>query len=417
MKKYVMITPTIANMGGAQMYVYNKITSYKDKGWRVNVFAGQGGNVLIKPLESNSIIVNEINFANYHFSLSIQVSIIDKISSIILDHDYDEIIIESTSISNSTWAESIAKNVGAKHIIFLLQEHNIVENKGLLDFFKFKYDRRELAGIKVNTLKELFKDVLILNDSDSYRLNASCNNVVLDVPSPYIARLNKSQYDYIVGILSRLDKPFVQPCITDLISYFHKYSNKQFLLLAMGDAPLMSMDIVIIKRIVAKAPNVTLMLTGYLFPVPSKLLESCDVCVASAGSVRVCAYAGVPTIAYDGNDFKPIGIFGRTTEESLFRKEGSCIPMLENLLDDILINKLYKKQSPDYSKAKPYFHLHDDFLNRSKQCYDYFDTFSLSKETRIEKYVSMVFSIIGIQTYLKLRNYRFWKWIKRIICR
>ena len=62
MKKYIIITPTINNMGGAQMYVRNKVLYCREEGWETLVIAGQGDNILIPELMEFKNSFYELNF-------------------------------------------------------------------------------------------------------------------------------------------------------------------------------------------------------------------------------------------------------------------------------------------------------------------------------------------------------------------
>ena len=104
-----------------------------------------------------------------------------------------------------------------------------------------------------------------------------------------------------------MDKPYVIHAVKDFCNYASSYPEKSFLYIWIGDAPAGSLAPEKIKSMVDVLPNVEFLKTGYMLPVPYKLLEFCDVFISSAGSCWPCERSGVPTISYDGNDFKPIG--------------------------------------------------------------------------------------------------------------
>ena len=57
MKRYIFIIPSICNIGGAQLYLVNKMHYLKEKGWDVNVIYARKDIILIKELtqfEANS---------------------------------------------------------------------------------------------------------------------------------------------------------------------------------------------------------------------------------------------------------------------------------------------------------------------------------------------------------------------------
>lgn len=414
MKKYIIITPTINNMGGAQMYVRNKVLYCRENGWEALVIAGQGGNVIIPELNVYRNTFYELNFPSYFYSNRLKERIINEMISLARITDKDEVIVESTGISNSTWAELLSSKIGAKHFCFLLQERNEVDNKGLQKFMRFKFERHEMAGIKENSLSEMFRPFFSIEESSSYRLSPSCTNVVENVDSPLANELDEKKYDYIIGLISRLDKPFVKSAVADFCSFTKKHPVIKFLFLVIGDAPSNTGITQELKKQIKQYNNIDLIVTGYLYPIPLCLIRKFDVCLASAGSSLVGERSGVPTISFDGNDLKPMGIIGKTTNALLFRDPGLPIPMLDDLLNDILIAKKFKKEEPSFSFLKPDFRSHFDFIRASEIKKEYFDVNTIKLEMRDEKVVSAVLAVIGAERYGRWRDYRFSKWVKRI---
>lgn len=403
MKKYVFLAPNIANMGGAQMYIRNKVLYLKDKGWETDVITEWDGVPAIEELKQFKIKVPEIAFDIYCYSRRRRKKVVSHLSQLIKNKDYEEIVIESTCIQECTWAEEVAKEIGAKNFCFLLQEDNYVTNSGMQQFFSFKHKRRELVGIADTSLSDMFASFQPLAKEDSYRLPAYCNNVEADVEHSLIKIVENSNEDIVVGTLSRLDKPFVMPAIKEFCVYANKHKEKKFLYLLMGGAPEGSSIPNDIQAYVSSyAKNVELVMVGYLYPVPTRLLELCDVLFTSAGSCWACMRSGVPTISIDGNDFSPIGILGRTTQNTLFR--GDSEPRLDfsTLMDEILVKRKYIKEEPNYKSGLPDFQSHMDFLASSSQDKVYFDMDSLKVEGRSDRILKWALAIIGPKMYQRL---------------
>lgn len=395
------MTPSIVNMGGAQMYVRNKVLWLLENGWSVDIVSAHEGPIVLQQLKSFNVVIPELNFCNYYFSKNKQEEIVDRIVKFLSVDCFTEIVIESTCISISTWSEIIAEHIGAKHISYLLQERNVIYNKHIQDFFVFKHKRRELVSINARSLKMMFESYHPINSDESYFLHAHCNNVEADVDSPYIDSIVWNKYDYKVAYLSRLDKPFIIPTLTEFVEYANSNSDKQILLVLMGGSPEGSQFEDNIKTLIGQAPNINLVITGFLYPVPIRLLEKIDVFVSSAGSSRVCMRSGVPTITIDANDFKAIGVLGRTTDNSLFRSKTEQKFSLTYFLDKILVEKQFLKEPPSYSAGLPSFSEHLKFLYLSASDKRYFD---LSNEpfSSYEKRMKLILSVIGAKNYIKL---------------
>lgn len=412
MKKYVFFTPSVANMGGAQMYIRNKVLYLRQLGWYLDVIIAQGGVARLIELQEFNFVVPELAFEIQNYSDKRKRKVIDLLVKRIGSVRTEETVIESTCISEASWAEAVAKRIGAKHISFLLQEENTITNKGMQDFFLFKLRRKELFGIIDTSLATMFEPFHPIEKEESYRLPAYCNNVEADVDSPYIKQVMSTEHDYLIGMLSRLEKPFVIPSIMDFCQYAQNHMEKKYLFLLMGDAPKGSGVSVQIKKLInTKAPNVSVIATGYLYPVPTKLLELCDAFFTSAGSSWVCMRSGVPTITIDGNDFKPIGILDRTTEHTIFRGEEEPVQELAELMEEILTEKKYKKEIPCYREGLPEFLSHINALADSSKEMDYYDVESIIPESKDFK-LRWALLIIGPENYLKL-GFLKQKWITR----
>ena len=413
MKKYVFVVPTVANMGGAQMYIRNKVLWLRQRGWIVDVIAAQGGVAKLSELQEFNSVLPELAFDILNYAQNRKEKVINAIVRRICAGKTDETVIESTCISESSWAEAVAKQIGAKHISFLLQEDNYVLNKGMQNFFLYKLRRKELFGITNAALLAMFKPFHPISNEESYRLAAYCNNVEADVECPYIELVRSIEHDYIVGVLSRLEKPFVIPAIRDFCYFTKDYSDKKFLLLLMGNAPKGSGVLKQIKDVIGElSSNISIFETGYIYPVPTKLLEECDAFFTSAGSSWACMRSGVPTITYDGNDNRPIGILGRTTTNTLFRGENEPPQDFSKLMDDILFEKKYKKEAPNYRDGLPDFSDHMKALEETAPEKEYYDVESIKPESKSDYKLKWALSVIGPENYLKLGSLKE-KWTRR----
>lgn len=403
MKKYVIIASCIKDMGGQQMYFRNKCVSMQSLGWNVDLISAQKGKIYIQDLKQYDCFVPELGFDYFLYSKSKRNKIVRDLICRIVDRDYDEIVIESSCIPESTWAEAIAERCKAKHLCFILQEKNVITSENEQDFLMFKQSRRELAGITDSSIYDMFETFRPIKKEESLKLSAYCNNVVEDVASEFMH--TNVPCDYTIGLLSRLDKPFIMPAVNDIIEYATLHANKRFLLIMMGGAPSGSnYKSKILKRI-STVRNIEVVVTGFIFPVPQGLLEMCDVHISSAGSSWVCCKSGVPTISYDGKDFRPIGILERTTVHSLFRGETEKPVNLNVLLDDILLKKKYEIRPTSFDSIKMDFSKHIEFMSLTdptKEYYD-FERLSLSFE---EKKLSYFLMLLGPRIYTWLG---FWK--------
>ena len=389
------------------MYVRNKYIYMQNKGWDVDIFSVRKGKVYILDLQKfNHNIIPELGYYVFLFPTSIQERIINKIIETINIEQFDEIIIESSSIIGSTWAEMLAQRIGAKHLLFNLQEQDVIRSKTIIhDFLIFKHKRHELVGIAEQSLYNLFLSFHPINIEESYHLPAHCNNVVDDIECPLLQKIDKTRYDYIVGCLSRIDKPFIMPALHDFIAYANKHTNKNYLLLMIGGEPEGSLIEQKIRKLFKPILNVEVIITGYMFPVPTELLDICNAFFTSAGSSWACMRSGIPTISYDANDHHPIGILGRTTQNSLMRAEDEPIQDFSELMDDILERNIYVREPKILQIDKPDFSSHDKFISlmSSKKEYFCFNNYNGTQMGIEENLLSYILRVIGADNFTKLK--------------
>ena len=403
MKKYVIMNPLLAGMGGGQMYTRNKVLYMESQGWKVDVIYATCGNIIIKELQKYRNVFPELIFPTCYFSKKKCNSIIKEIAALICDVKYDEIVIESTYFATSLWAEAVSSLVGAKHLIYLIQEDNPVNNSGMQQFFIFKHKRKELVSITDTSLQQMFRSFYPIPKEKSYWLPAYCNNVEADIDSPWIETIDKSRYDYVVGNLGRLEKPYLRYAITDFCNYAKSYRDKKFLLLVIGGTPNFNSVIIDYRRFISEnTDNVEVVFTGYLYPIPIRLMDKCDVFFSSAGSSWVCARSGIPTITYDGNDYRPIGVLGRTTYHGLYRDENEPVLDCEQLMNQILIEKKYPKVAASYQDNNPDFSSHVEYLLGLGKEKQYFDVSLIKAESSIEKRIRMGLFMMGASFYYQL---------------
>lgn len=398
MSKYVFITPTIGEMGGAQMYIRNKLIYLRNKGWDVVIItATRSDNVIISDLiEYKKNCFPELRYNCYEFCKRKVNKVCNKIIKLIGDVD-NEVIIESTCLEEATWAEYISKCIGAKHLFYTLQESNEVSNFNFFRFLDFKYERRELAGIAPTSLSNMFEPYKIIDENRSYYLIAACSNVEEDVPHSLIDTIKRKKFDRLVGCLSRLEKPFVEQGILGVVDYCKNHPSYRVGLVLLGGT--YKSQIRKLKKITSTVKNLELIITGYIYPVPTKMLELCDVMFSSAGSAWVCERSGVPTISFDCNDLKPIGILGRTTNNCMFRGIDELALKFKDLLEDVLTKKSYIKTESHYNATIIDFTPHMSFLKQSEQKKEYFDVLSIRKITKKEHIRSLLLNIFGADFY------------------
>ena len=383
MKKYVFLTFAVAGIGGTQIYVRNKILFLKSLGWDVTVICTEtGDDVIVKELiPYKGCSAPELIKNPFLFSKKERGAILDKFKGWIGDV-YDEIVIETNIMPATPWGEMLAEQIRAKHFIFLIQEDYSLSDLRYMKFFDFKYQRGELAANTKYALKQLFEGYRTIPDEKNGELLAVCYNVVEECESEHDTGIVEA--DYHIGSIGRVNKPFVLPMVKDIVSFADAHKEKTMQLVLFGGSPEKN-DYADIYAAVNEAANLSVYITGPIFPVPRHLLVEMDVFVSSAGAARTSADEGFITIAIDANDYKPIGVVGYTTDEIVHRNPDLPHESTQRLLERILIDKEFDKKTatvavsnPDYMEV---FKEHMEYLERSADTLDYYDIRLLKPKT------------------------------------
>lgn len=377
-KLYIFLSTLIRGIGGGHIYTLNKMNFLQEHGYDTLFIHGnvKKGSIVIEDLlKFEHYCDDALQYPSYTYPSRKQHQILDHLLTYIPDK-YDEYIIESQTISCSTWGELLAAKLpNCKHIVYLLGEHIKIENKQMFDFFLFKLKRKELIGIGKLSLKKLFTGWKVIEDAECYALPAYCTNSLTNKQYSHIEDIPKG--DITIGYIGRTDKIFVEKSIDSIIQFCNAHLNKKFTILFIGGCNNPKVE----KRIRLRfkhCKNVNVFITGIIFPIPANLVLLGDLYLATAGSCRIPSKLGITTISHDANDGLPIGIFGQTTTNSLFRAANEPPLNLVSLLDSILIKKEYQNKAIPNIKdivedEKFDFSEHITFIQDSEHQYNYFD--------------------------------------------
>lgn len=402
MRKYVFITPHIEGMGGAQMYLYSKYKTLMEQGWDVTLLHASRKPSILPIFKDFHNAIPELLFQTNCYTKRRVNKVIDHIIQMYFTKEYEETIIESTCIPQCTWAELLAQRVGGKHLAYLLQEKNGL-SRNHVDFLKFKQDRGELAGIRQVTISRMFQPYIPFNENDAKVLTAyGCSNTVFDVEHPILEQVKALDVDYIIGSVGRLDKPIVRPSLEKVYNFISQHPANSFALVLLGGANNPD-DVLQVRELFKDLKNCTLLISGFLFPLPKAVFQLIDVFFGTAGSANVARREGCISISIDAVDCQPIGVLGQTTNNSLSRSNDEPPLDLCELLEDVFYKKKYKRIEavpvliPDYTS-------HFEFLSSSNQEKVYYDIFKIKNSSLHTQLMKVFISIFGPYRYLDFRK-------------
>lgn len=335
MKKYIILTGNIYNMGGAQMYTSNKCAFLKSRGWDVQVFhfSNEGKLMLpnLEPYVNNYI--PELQYGFYYWSGKERTRILDFLCASI--EPSDDVVVESQLMELTYWGELIAQRVKAKSILNCLEEHISQVNEREAAFLEYKVKRYEVLNGSSTSYQRYFGK-LYKSEFDEYSnegMMPICSNVVSDECND----IDIPKADFTILSLGRLDKPYIQTMLLGVHKFVTTNQDYTYNFIVIGGSPDGTIEQQI-EALFGGLSNVNLCLLGYMYPIPLSLIKTIDVSMATANSVLVTADYGIPTIVYDISDFQTIGIYGHTTK-SCFKRSCEISVPTESLLYDILLNR------------------------------------------------------------------------------
>lgn len=411
MKTYIMMFGIANIVAGGPIYDANKIEYLEQSGWNVIVFPINDGDIYIEPLKKYS--GQSYEFIQEPISMFTKKEIKKKISLLAsrVEPTSDEIIIETGTDYTALWGELLARDLNAKHFIMFLDEKNPNVNNDTYAFYKFKYDRNELASISLDSLDYIFGKYFELHNKEEHVLKACCTNSVKNIECKWLDSIPNA--DYSIGSIGRLEKAFVPIIVDGICEFSRKVPEKKIAVVFFGDADACNVEpITIIKEKLEKCNNIQMLITGYMWPIPEDAIKKMDVFVSGAGSARVSANCGIPTIKMDVITNAPIGYV---------KDAKNCInlPLCKNnaTLCDYLCETLLNGKNPEiYNKisvnehmmwVKECFDQHMKFIRKSKCEKKYYPVEKIynSSNKCMKFYIKKtMIHIFGYDLYIKIKN-------------
>ncbi len=299
---YIIITGIANIICGGYIYYRNKKKYMEEQGWQVVVFPCNKGDIYIEDFKY--LKGHEYPFlATYPCAYSSRQRrrLLELLVESLPEYSGTPIVETGTDFTNY-WGELLSERIHAKHFILFLDENNANVTVKELQFYSFKYKRGELACITDEAMYKLFRGNL--PGPKPYSLMAKCSNSVDEIRSDIISKIPNA--DFVIGSVGRLEKDFVKSVVSECAEFAQSMPNQKVALVFFGNGDETLKQTIFQK--LSPLKNMTVYITGYLYPLPVKALKKCNVFVSGAGSAAATAYLGFTTISVDVYTGKPSGI-------------------------------------------------------------------------------------------------------------
>lgn len=383
MKKYIIITADIHPIGGMQLYTVGKAEYLSDNGWKVWVlYSGSNkADCAIKSL--NKYVDGAFNFLEIRPYLIPRLFIkkaLQHVVDLIEREDSDEIYIESQADVQALWGELLAKKINAKHICFSCNE----QFRGLykhyednIDFFWFKFQRRELLGIRTDSMKKLFEGYYNVPEGNEFVFDAVEADPIQNIHSTAVDEIKR--LDYNIAYLGRVTKGYVPNIVLNVAQFAGIHLDKKIQFIIVGDATERR---AFIDETLGRLENVKITYMGDMVPIPRAIYSKIDVMIAGAACAEVSAREGVPTIVADCENYLANGVLGYTVNSSLQPDLSYGQHQFVDELNDVLITKKYLKFPYSFPESDPtdlIYRNHLQFYLKSEKKKKYYDVLNKKK--------------------------------------
>lgn len=353
MRKYIILTADIRVIGGMQCYVMGKLVALEKMGWEVQIlFYGLDKGrpcIFNKFTKFKKNRIPEMGLPPFSFPKIIVKTVLKRMLKRVgnIEEKYDEVIIESHDDKTAPWGEMLAKALGARHIIFLLNEKYRGKDKyykAFIDYYKFKLNRKEILGSD-SAVKFLFEDY-----EDDCVHTFKTNLIIEEDPiqDVYNEKLDKLvRADWNICYLGRAEKSYVPYIIEGVGEFARRHMDKRIQFIMVGDAAVQRKNL---AEYIVPLSNMTLVELGDLHPLPKNLYTKVDVVIAGSGSARCSVYEGVPVIVADAITYKSEGLLGYQTQESVSNVSNSQQQSFAESLEDVFVNLLHRSLPFSYPK-------------------------------------------------------------------
>lgn len=348
MKKYVIITRRVTSMGGAQLYILRRFKHLKSRGYEVCIVVSKHENYF--PLEkefegATFLCVPEIDNRLVFQTKKKQSLIVENIVNFI--GDFEDLIIESHTLSSIEWGELIALKCGAKHLAYPLSEATVSQYKFLpgKEIFRDKLNRGEFYGCSSTSLSFIFDKRNVPNNYvnigyDETELAAEC--------IPQISYRKKAG-DFVVTTITRLDKTYIEFLADAIAQLSVKYRSRNFVLLIVGGCSDIKREMYLKSSFNNEKyglSNLDIRYLGYIDKLGKDIFRLTDVFVGM-GTAAINAISqrciSINIDPMNGMQFSS-GFFGVDTKNFAYSETGKVYPIIVKLESALLLKEDEKEK-------------------------------------------------------------------------
>ena len=324
MKTYLIITPNLDNIGGAQLYALRRAKYLKKRGYKVIFIVNSCEKIFLKDFYKFQIL--QQSFIQLQFLSENSKEIKEIINKLNIK---GKVLIESNSIYN--FSEIFAKKLNTVNYIYLLAENDICNMPLYKEYLLEKLKNKEIIGVSKESLRISYGNLWNNFFENRYvnigfDLNEIKNNKILAKKYNF----NKNKNIFRILTITRLDKTYVNQLIEDSLKLAMKYRNRNIELIIVGDSNDENIKKDLEKKYKDKN-NFKIRFLGYINPLFSEIYKTSDIFIGMGTALINAASFKLPSIGIDPRNNKSSGYFGYDLMSFGYRADDKTFEIFDKL--------------------------------------------------------------------------------------
>jgi glycosyltransferase involved in cell wall biosynthesis len=410
---YVLITPNISGIGGAQQYTLRKLRFLSQNGISVVIVTGNDKDILLEELMKYSrCLIPEISFP-LHMVSKKKAMLISSLLINALRKEFgsdERLIFDSATVGCATWSEHIARRLNSPSFVYDVNGSPI-KDRALASFASFKFSRGELIGCSRYSNQKLFANFPeYYDESKNLYVNVPFDNSEI-VDDTNGAAISKDPNTIKILTVSRIEKEYLTFLIGEVSKVAQAIPNKT-VELTMVLSRRNGKEFGILEKQSLNVPeNMKVSFLGPIVPLTRSIFISHDLFVGGGTAALNAASMSVPTIINDAYSNRSAGVFGVDIDYFGYAPiyDKTTASQIERFLDDPqLLSEASKKgfqlfvEEFDSSAVMTKFMEHVERIMKQEPEYYSFDKISLSGREKLKKAVMSIAGVKGYDFLVKL---------------
>lgn len=343
MIKYIIITPRVCSMGGAQLYVLRRANYLINLGYDVHIIVGDHGENFPLRDKFNGIKIHcvpEILQRIAQVSIKKQEKVLNALEEKI--GMGDEYLVESHDLTTIEWGEVLSAKLGAKHLAYPLAEPRVRKYKFLpgMRIFKEKLANGEFYGCSSLALSEIFQRIDVPNNFVNIAYDES---ELANISTPSVSFI-KNPNDYVITTITRLDKTYIEPLSDAVAEMARKYEMNRFVLLIIGGSTNKKREQYLKENYnneTYKINNLEIKYLGYINKLGKDIYKVTDAFIGmGTASINAISQKCITINVDPRNGMKQSsGVFGVDTQNFAYSENGRLYELFAKIEEVFLYDK------------------------------------------------------------------------------